>query len=442
MRRLAFHLTGRAQPRLVAAGPGRLGLFRAFSEGEGGSAAERMAQTEKAVAAAVSSEVAAAVVALKNLPFAASSDTVGAFLKAQGLPKPATIDIRHTSNGKPKGLAFLEFKDPAQADVAVMSLAGLDFEGRPIKAVRRATPVSEDGAAGNPNAAPKKTQLAKAPTPPPRPPPSEEDLEEDELRVLRRELYMDHDATAADAKLRRLLKEEYRFGDDEEKEDSDMAGLREAAASQSDDAPSEGEKGSFLRGTRRNAQQLTLAAAKEKRDSRPTMDEDDGKLPGKWAETIVSVDRVQKVTTGGVEMTYRTLVVIGNANGAGGFGMGRAQSPPDSVARALRAARKNIVVLDRFKNASLVHSVEGRHNNCKVILRAVPPGYGMKGGRIARAVLTQMGISDFTAKAHGRRKPFSVVRAIFKALARHQSLSEISKARGRRIIELEWRKGA
>ena len=80
----------------------------------------------------------------------------------------------------------------------------------------------------------------------------------------------------------------------------------------------------------------------------------------------------------------------------------------------LLSAKKNLVVVDRFKNAGLVHSVEGRHNNCKVVLRAVPPGYGMKGSRTAKAVLTQMGISDCTAKAHGRRNPFSVVRALFK----------------------------
>ena len=80
--------------------------------------------------------------------------------------------------------------------------------------------------------------------------------------------------------------------------------------------------------------------------------------------------------------------------------------------------------------------------NLQVVLRAVPPGYGMKGGRIARAILKQFGIADCTAKAVGRRKPFSVVRAIFKALARHESLSTIARTRGRRIIEMEWRRGA
>jgi hypothetical protein len=33
------------------------------------------------------------------------------------------------------------------------------------------------------------------------------------------------------------------------------------------------------------------------------------------------------------------------------------------------------------------------------------------------------------------------VRCVFKALARHQSLAEVALLRGRRILELEWRRG-
>ena len=78
----------------------------------------------------------------------------------------------------------------------------------------------------------------------------------------------------------------------------------------------------------------------------------------------------------------------------------------------------------------------------QVVLRAVPPGYGLRGGPVAKAILTQMGIADCTAKAHGRRTPIAVVRSVFKALARHQSLHEVARARGRRIVELEWRRGS
>ena len=178
-------------------------------------------------------------------------------------------------------------------------------------------------------------------------------------------------------------------------------------------------------------------------------------------------------------MSYRVLVVVGNAQGAGGFGVGKALDPASATARAIRAAKKQLVVVDRFKQTALVHSVEGRHNSCRVVLRAVPPGKGQKGGNVAKAILTQMGIRDVTAKATGRRHPFAVVRvsrggaapgeknvgekplrrredapphafgpcsfvepqAIFKALARHTSLAEVSRTRGRRILEMEWRRG-
>ena len=56
--------------------------------------------------------------------------------------------------------------------------------------------------------------------------------------------------------------------------------------------------------------------------------EDDSFNPrphGDWAETIVKVDRTQKVTKGGTIMTYRCLIITGNGKGAGGFGMGKGQ---------------------------------------------------------------------------------------------------------------------
>jgi ribosomal protein S5 len=132
-----------------------------------------------------------------------------------------------------------------------------------------------------------------------------------------------------------------------------------------------------------------------------------------------------QVTKGGRVMSFRALVVVGNAKGSGGFGVGKAMlvsamimnllaqptyeyehapsllelalaflpQPPDAVARAIRDAKKNLVVVDRYKvgfgvsqqpasyifnllylaeisdgpqNTGLVHSVEGRHNSCKV----------------------------------------------------------------------------
>lgn len=41
-------------------------------------------------------------------------------------------------------------------------------------------------------------------------------------------------------------------------------------------------------------------------------------------------------------------------------------------------------------------------------------------------------------KIEGRRNPYSVVRAVFKALRQHENLDEFAKDRGRRYLTLKW----
>jgi len=158
---------------------------------------------------------------------------------------------------------------------------------------------------------------------------------------------------------------------------------------------------------------------------------------GDWAETIVKVDRVQKVTRGGVIMKYRSLVVAGNNKGAGGYGVGKGESPREALLLASRDARRSLVFVDRYEGTALTSDCVGKHNGCKVVIRAVPPGYGMKAGRLVREILLQFGISDSSAKAYGNRNPYSVVRATMKALKGHEGLEVIARKRGKRIMSLK-----
>ena len=158
---------------------------------------------------------------------------------------------------------------------------------------------------------------------------------------------------------------------------------------------------------------------------------------GDWAETIVKVDRVQKVTRGGVIMKYRSLVVAGNNKGAGGYGVGKGESPREALLLASRDARRSLVFVDRYEGTALTSDCVGKHNGCKVVIRAVPPGYGMKAGRLVREILLQFGISDASAKAYGNRNPYSVVRATMKALKGHEGLEVIARKRGKRIMSLK-----
>lgn len=158
---------------------------------------------------------------------------------------------------------------------------------------------------------------------------------------------------------------------------------------------------------------------------------------GRFAETIVRVDRVQKVVQGGVTTRFRALVVVGNLLGAGGFAFGKAATPADAVARASKAAKRDLHFFERFLETALAHDVSGSHNNCTVEVFATPPGSGVKGGKLGRAILMQLGFSSFTIKAYGRRTPASYVYAIFNALNSLLSVEQLARSRGRRLLQVE-----
>jgi len=181
--------------------------------------------------------------------------------------------------------------------------------------------------------------------------------------------------------------------------------------------------------------------AKEKKDvGRIAMD--DGldlmqKAHGPWSETIVKVDRVQKVQRGGTMVRYRALVIGGNLNGCAGFGVAKANAPNEAAAAAARVAKRNIFFIDRYMGSGLTTDLAGRHNSCRVALRSVNPNRGLNGHPLICEILKYFGITDCSAKSHGNRNVFNVVRATFKAIMTHESLEDIALKRGKRLMNLE-----
>mmetsp|Transcript_23251 Transcript_23251/g.34018 ORF Transcript_23251/g.34018 Transcript_23251/m.34018 type:complete len:362 (-) Transcript_23251:42-1127(-) len=158
---------------------------------------------------------------------------------------------------------------------------------------------------------------------------------------------------------------------------------------------------------------------------------------GPWSETIVRVDRVQKVQRGGTMVRYRALVVGGNLNGCAGFGVAKANAPNEATANASRIAKRNIFFIDRYNGTGLTTHLAGRQNSCKVMLRSVNPNRGLHGHPLVLEILKYFGITDCTAKSHGNRNVYNVVRATFKAIMTHESLEDIALKRGKRLLNLE-----
>lgn len=161
-----------------------------------------------------------------------------------------------------------------------------------------------------------------------------------------------------------------------------------------------------------------------------------GENEGPWVENLIHVDPVTKVVRGGSVMRFRALTVVGNLRGAVGFGVGKAENVEDAIGKSFRAAKKNLIVVDRYFDRALYHDLYGKHNGCSVFIYARPVGAELKAGRITEAILKSAGITDCTVRIEGRQNPYSVVLATFNALARHRGIAEVARGRGRRILTL------
>lgn len=134
-----------------------------------------------------------------------------------------------------------------------------------------------------------------------------------------------------------------------------------------------------------------------------------------FSEKVVDIKRVAKVVKGGRNLSFRTLVVIGNGKGKVGVGLGKSEAIPDAVQKATSVAQKNLVSFD-LKETTIPYQVRAKYGAAQVIIKPAPQGTGIRAGASMRAVLEQSGIKDVVAKSLGSQNPINVVRATISAL--------------------------
>ena len=156
---------------------------------------------------------------------------------------------------------------------------------------------------------------------------------------------------------------------------------------------------------------------------------------GDWSEMLITVERTSKLWRGGRLYSYRALLIGGNLNGCGGFGLGKAKEPVEAVAKASRICKRNIFFMEPHQGDGLTRDLVGIQNNCKVVIRQTKNG--LRGNPLVSEILKRYGIVNAQSKAYGRRTPLNVVQATFKALLTHESLEDIALKRGRRLVSLD-----
>lgn len=103
-----------------------------------------------------------------------------------------------------------------------------------------------------------------------------------------------------------------------------------------------------------------------------------------------------------------------------------------------RSALRNLVHIDLYENYGLAHDLHGKHNSCHAYIRATPRSRMTVASNFASSILLRFGIGSASVKLVGRRDPYSMVQAMFNALAKHQNIDEFAKARGKRYLTLKW----
>src|SRR3954451_23808774 len=96
-------------------------------------------------------------------------------------------------------------------------------------------------------------------------------------------------------------------------------------------------------------------------------------------EKLIQVNRVAKVVKGGRIFSFTALTVVGDGNGRVGFGRGKAREVPAAIAKALEAARRNMITVD-LAGTTLQHPVNARHGASRVYMQPASEGTGVIAG--------------------------------------------------------------
>ena len=152
-------------------------------------------------------------------------------------------------------------------------------------------------------------------------------------------------------------------------------------------------------------------------------------------EKVVAINRVSKTVKGGRIMKFSALIVVGDGNATGGFGIGKSSEVPDAIRKGIEDAKKNLVKVS-LKGTSIPHEIVGKFGAGEVLLKPAAEGTGIIAGGTVRAVVEAAGIKDIRAKSLRSNNPCNVVRATVNGLASVKSLDEVAAKRGKTAAEI------
>ena len=139
-------------------------------------------------------------------------------------------------------------------------------------------------------------------------------------------------------------------------------------------------------------------------------------------QKIISIRRVTRVMAGGRRFSFSVAIVIGDKRGKVGVGIGKAGDTQLAIEKAVRDAKRNMIVVPMNKEGHVLHDVHVKYASSEVMIMPAP-GRGIVAGSSVRTVLEHAGVKDVTAKIFSRSK-----NKLNNARAAVEALKQLKKA--------------
>lgn len=180
----------------------------------------------------------------------------------------------------------------------------------------------------------------------------------------------------------------------------------EVAQAASTDAPAVVAQDATTPYPRRNASRDSRATggANDRRNPRrPRRGGREERVRQEYEQKIISIRRVTRVMAGGRRFSFSVAMVIGDKKGKVGVGIGKAGDTQLAIEKAMRDAKKHLLVVPMNKSQHIPHDVQTKYASSEVMIMPAP-GRGLVAGSSVRTVLELAGVKDVTAKIFSRSK--------------------------------------
>ena len=157
-------------------------------------------------------------------------------------------------------------------------------------------------------------------------------------------------------------------------------------------------------------------------DRRPRRQARPERVRPEFEQKIISIRRVTRVMGGGRRFSFSVAMVIGDKKGKVGVGIGKAGDTQLAIEKAVRDAKKNMIVIPMNKDGHIPHDAHVKYASSEVMMMPAP-GRGLVAGSSVRTVLEMGGVKDITAKIFSRSK-----NKLNNARAAVQALKQLKKA--------------